>query len=246
MTMRRRAETEARAQGFDAKLEAGFDWLATRLRTVLILSGGLVLAGALAAGLYEYRERSEESAQTELAQVETRFATAMGSDPDAIWITEPANPDVAQEAREQAVAGLTALIEDYARTRAAQIAALRAAEIEVDLDRLEPAQARLEQLTEDLSERDPLRGIALRLLGYAYEQRQQYAQAAESYAEAARSGRYPAGGALWIAAGGNFERAGAIDRALDAFREAVSQDPEFAEQEGLLERLSALSASVRN
>jgi hypothetical protein len=92
--MQQRSDTAARAQGMDARLEALFAWLFGPGRFVLIILGGLLLVGAIAAGTYEYLERRESRAQLALSQIEEQLARAMGSVVDAVVIPEPANEDL--------------------------------------------------------------------------------------------------------------------------------------------------------
>ena len=54
MTIRRRDDTEARAGGFDAKLEVAFDWLAENVRFVLAGLGVVLVAGALTAAFEKF------------------------------------------------------------------------------------------------------------------------------------------------------------------------------------------------
>ncbi len=244
MTIRGRGDTEARARGFDATLEAGFNWVAEHARSLLTIVGLAVLVGAGIAVSYEVRNRGENEAQLELAQVETGFARAMGGSPDGALalVSEPANQEQARRGREEALARFEAVALDHRGTRAAPLASLRAAEMEVDLERWPDAERRLAELVAELGAEDMLRAVALRLMGFAQEQQGRFAEAGESYEQAAQVEAYPALGALWVAAGASLARAGATERAIAAFQQVLSVDPELAEREGIVERLSELSA----
>jgi tetratricopeptide (TPR) repeat protein len=242
MTIRQRSETETRAQGFDAKLEAAFEWLGARSLYVIAVLGTLLVAGAAVAGFYELNKNRQDAAELALAQVGYGFAVAMGSPIEDFLISEPFSKEQARRAREEALAHFEAVVLDHRRTRTAQVASLRAAEMEVDLGRWSDAQARLAKLVAQLSRRDALRAVALRLLGFLQEQQGRFAEAGESYADAAGVQAYPARASLWMAAGGSFARAGASERALAAFQQVLSLDPELAEREGIVERLSELAA----
>jgi predicted negative regulator of RcsB-dependent stress response len=242
MTIRQRSETEARAQGFDAKIEAAFDWLSARSLYVFAVLGTLLVAGAAVAGFYEVNKNRQDAAELALAQVEYGFAVAMGSPIEDFLVSVPFSEEQARRAREEALAHFEAVVLDHRRTRAARVASLRAAEMEVDLRRWSDAEARLAKLVAQLSGRDALRAVALRLLGFLQEQQGRFAEAGESYAGAAGVQAYPARAALWMAAGGSFARAGATERALAAFQQVLSLDPELAEREGIVERLSELAA----
>ena len=242
MTRPVRGDTEARASGFDAKMEAGFAWVAEHLRMVLIVLGVLLLAGVSVAISYEIRTSSENEAQLALALVEAGFARAMGSSVSDALVVEPANEAQATRGREEALGRFEAVVLDHRGTRAAQLAQLRAAEMEVDLARWRDAEARLGQLAGGVSGDDILRAMALRLMGFALEQQGRFEEAGESYVRAGAVERYPVRGGLFIAAGASFARAGAVERAIAAFQRAVSLDPELAEREGVVDRLGELSA----
>ncbi|MCZ6823513.1 MAG: hypothetical protein O7F10_11230, partial [Deltaproteobacteria bacterium] len=79
MTMRSRSDTEARASGFDATLETGFNWVLERLRWVLALLGVVLVVGAGVAISHDRRTQGENDAQLVLRQVEAGFSLAMGS-----------------------------------------------------------------------------------------------------------------------------------------------------------------------
>lgn len=245
MTMRSRSDTEARASGFDATLEAGFNWVLERLRWVLMLLGVALVVGAGIAISHDRRTQGENDAQLALRQVEAGFSLAMGSPAEEIWVAEPANPEQAQRGREEALARFEAVSLEHPSTRAARLADLRAAEMEVELERWADAETRLSELVSELDEPDLLRAVALRLLGYSQEQQGRFIEAGDSYEQAALPGLYPAAGSVWLQAGASFARAGAIERSVGAYQKVLSTNPELAEQSGVLERLSELAALAR-
>ena len=245
MTMRSRSDTEARASGFDATLEAGFNWVLERLRWVLMLLGVALVVGAGIAISHDRRTQGENDAQLALRQVEAGFSLAMGSPAEEIWVAEPANPEQAQRGREEALARFEAVSLEHPGTRAARLADLRAAEMEVELERWADAETRLSELVSELDEPDLLRAVALRLLGYSQEQQGRFTEAGDSYEQAALPGLYPAAGSVWLQAGASFARAGAIERSVGAYQKVLSTNPELAEQSGVLERLSELAALAR-
>jgi tetratricopeptide (TPR) repeat protein len=220
MTMRSRSDTEARASGFDATLEAGFNWVLERLRWVLMLLGVALVVGAGLAISHDRRTQGEDDAQLALRQVEAGFSLAMGSPAEEIWVAEPANPEQAQRGREEALARFEAVSLEHPGTRAARLADLRAAEMEVELERWADAETRLSELVSELDEPDLLEQAAL-------------------------PGLYPAAGSVWLQAGASFARAGAIERSVGAYQKVLSTNPELAEQSGVLERLSELAALAR-
>jgi tetratricopeptide (TPR) repeat protein len=205
---------------FEARAQVVFDWIGEHPRQVLAGIGGAVLAGLLVTGVYEWIDRSENAAQEALAKVERRFAEELGGDPRLAILPEPANPDQARRAREQALAG--------------------AAEMEVDLGQLDAAEARLAELDQQLGESDPLRAIALRLTAYARQLEGQHVEAGAAYREGAEIETYPDSSSLWLAAAQSFERGGDTDRAMLAYQEVLASDPELGEREGVLGRMELL------
>lgn len=240
MTTHKHAETEAKARGFDATIQGGFEWLQENSREVVIGIVAFLVIGAALAGFYEWRESSELASQAALARVEREFVEALATDNQLALVVEPPNPEQLQEAREQAVAAFEVMITEHEGTPAARMAQIRAAEMLIDLERLDEAYASLEAGLPAFAEDDPLRGIVLRLQAYVLEEQERFAEAGETFAEAARVKAYPAAASLWIAAAENFARAGANERAIEAYQDALGADPEFAEQAGVLGRLGGL------
>jgi tetratricopeptide (TPR) repeat protein len=238
---RQHADTEAPLQGLEARLQRGFEWVGHHPRTVLAGLGAVVALGAFVAVSYELWQRARDQSAAALAEIEDRFVTAMGGTNELAFIPEPANPEQAGRSREEALRALDAFVGRHGRSRAARLAQLRAAEIESDLGRHAEAEARLGDLTEGLGGDDPLRAVALRLLGYVLEEQERHAEAGQAYADAATVESYPDHAALWLAAGEAFRRAGERARAEEAYREVIRADPEFAAERGV-EGLLALLA----
>jgi predicted negative regulator of RcsB-dependent stress response len=238
---RQHADTEAPLEGLEARLQRGFDWIGRHPRAVLAALGAIVALGALTAVSYELWQRSRDESAAMLAEIEDRFATSMGGAEELAFVPEPANPEQAARSREEALRALEAFVGRHARSRASYLAQLRAAEIESDLGRHAEAEARLRDLTKELGDDDPLRAVALRLLGYVLEEQERPADAGQAYADAAAVESYPDHAALWLAAGEAFRRAGDRARAEEAYREVIRADPEFAAERGV-EGLLALLA----
>jgi tetratricopeptide (TPR) repeat protein len=242
MTTQRHGTTEAPVTGFEARIQQAFEWIAAHPRQVIGTLAAILVVGGVAAGIWEWRSRGEAAAQEALERTQRSLAEKLGGDPRLTLIPEPANQDLARAAREAALAGLDAVATEHATTRAAAFARLRAAEVALDLGKRDDALTRLDALVGALAADDPLRAIALRLAGYIRVEQQDFAGAAESYAQAGGVASYPDQGAAWYDAGRNYERAGAFDRAADAYAKAVAADPELAEREGIVDRMAAVQA----
>jgi tetratricopeptide (TPR) repeat protein len=225
---------------FEVRAQHAFDWISAHPRQVLAALGGALLAGLVVAGLYEWTTRAEDAAQEALGRVERSFAEAFGGDRRLAILSEPANLEQARRAREVALAGFEGVEKDHPRSRAAEFARLRAAELEADLGQHDAALQRLTDLEESLDRDDPLRGVVLRLEAYVQYGRGEYLAAAEAYERGAETEAYPDTPMLWLGAAQTYERAGAPDRAILAYQQVLSGDPALAEQEAVLGRLLTL------
>ena len=236
----RHEDTEAPLKGFEARLAAGFEWIGQHPREVLGVIGAIVIGGALVAGGYEWQRRSNDNATRELEQIERRFAESMGVDLRAAVPPEPVDRERATRSREEALEAFDRFVESHRGSRFAHFAAVRAAEMEADLGRLEAAGRRLRTLVEELSSEALLRAIALRLLGYVLEEQEQYAEAGEAYASAAGVEGYPDPAAVWLLAAEAFQHAGDRERAAEAYRQVLDADPVYAARRRVEDLLAPL------
>jgi predicted negative regulator of RcsB-dependent stress response len=236
----RHADTAAPVEGIEARIAAAFEWASEHPREVLSVLGAIVVTGALVAGVYEWQRRSQASAARALEQIEERFAQSMGADRFAAVIPEPQDGARATRSREEALAAFDQFIRSHGRSRFADFAAVRAAEMEIDLGRLGAADERLRELVEDLGSEPLLRAIALRLLGYVLEEEGQHGEAGKAYAEAAATEGYPDPAAVWLLAADAFRRAGERDQAATAYREVQQADPVYAAQKDVAALLATL------
>jgi tetratricopeptide (TPR) repeat protein len=230
----------------EVRAQHAFEWIEGNRRLILLGLAGAIVVGLAGAGTYEWIDRRENASQEALAEVERSFAEEMAGDPRLADLPEPANADQARQAREKALAGFEAVRVEHSGSRAADFAWLRAAEMEVDLGQIDAATRRLAELDRHLDRSDPLRAIALRLAAYARDLKGEYLEAGAAYEEAAQVESYPDTSMLWLAAAQSFERAGAADRAVLAYQEVLTRDPELGEREGVLARVEFLEqASYR-
>ncbi len=244
MTPRQHSDTESRLGGFEARLQDAFSWANEHGREIMAVLAALLVVGGIAAAVFEWRRRAAEAQETELARIEARFTSAMGAGAGEYFVPEPANADQATKARESALGELDAFIAKDGDRGLVALAGIKAAELEVDLGRLDAAEARLGKVVESLGASDPRRAIALRLRGYALDQKGDSLAAAEAYEGGARVEGYPPRALLWIAAGDAYARANAPERSIAAYREALAASPELSEQEGIVQRIGVQQARV--
>jgi predicted negative regulator of RcsB-dependent stress response len=244
MNPRPHSDTQARLEGFEARLQDAFAWANDHAREIVVGAGVVLLVGAIAAGIFEWQRRQADAAETELAKIDSEFANAMGASPGEYFVPEPANAEQATKARETAVGELDAFIQKQGTTPLGALAGIKAAELEVDLGKLDAADQRLAKLADSLGPDDPRRAIALRLRGYTLDQRGQTLAAAETYEAAAKVTGYPPRALAWIEAGDAYSRAKAPDRAITAYREVLANWPELAEQERIVQRIGVEQAAL--
>ena len=242
----RHGETERAHEGFEATLGRIFEWLEDNSKPVLGALAGVVLLGAAAALAFEWSASQARTAQSQLAEVERSYFEAMGASPVAFYVTEPANQEQAQRARDAALAGYEQVAADHPGSVAEQLAQIRAAQVEIDLGGMDAAEQRLAQAADQMDEDGPLRATALRLRGYALEELERFADAAAVYESAAAIESYPGRESLYAAAGESWLRAGNLERALGAFRETLALAPAWAEREGLVDRVIGLEALLES
>ncbi|HTO68425.1 MAG TPA: tetratricopeptide repeat protein [Myxococcota bacterium] len=243
-TPRPHGDTQTPLEGFEARLQDAFAWANEHGREI---TAGLLIAllvGAIAAGVFEWRSQRREAAETEFAEIGTRFASAMGSTADDYYVQEPANAEQAKKAREAALAEFDAFAAQHAGTPLAALAGIKAAELEVDLGQLDAADTRLQKLAESLDPNDPRRAIALRLRGYALDQKGQTLAAGEAYEAAARVESYAARALVWISAGDAYARANEPARAIASYREAIAESPDLAQGARLVDRMAIQQAKL--
>jgi tetratricopeptide (TPR) repeat protein len=227
-THRHHTDTDARPTGLDAHLQGALEWVGDHRREFLIGVAGVVACLVLAAIFSEMSRMQRAEASAELAALEAGFAAEMGSDRSAALVAEPANPEQAQRAREAALGKFEAFAQAHAGSDLADDARLRAAELEVDLSRLDAADTRLAALIPDLGDGDPRKAIALRLRGFVLEELDRPAEAAALYEAGGALESYPARALLWLAAARTHLRLGAAESALRALDRAVEVEPDFA------------------
>ena len=234
-------DTETRPKGFDAVLERLFERASEHARSLAIGLGVVVVMGVAAAVLYDRAKGAQEEAASALAVVEAQFSAAMGAPPGEPLPPEPANANIARLAREAALEDLELVISQHEGSQAARIAAIRAAEMEIDLGRLDAASERLRELPARLALDDPKRAMALRLAGYVLDEQGEPLAAAEAYELGAEVTTYPGRPMLLHAAAEAYERAGEYQRAIEAYQQSLAvAAEELGQPTRILRRIEAL------
>lgn len=231
-------------ENFESRLEGGFEWLEKNRRTVGFgVIALLVVAGLVAAGV-EWSNRQEAAGQMAIGEVDQRYLEAMGAAPGELEAPEPANARQATDAREAALAGYSEIATEHSSRTAGKFASLRAAEVEVALERYAAATERLTALVDAAGASSILGATANRLLGFAYEELKQPADAAKAYEAAGSAAAYPARETAWLAAAETYLRAGDNESAARAFQELKAVDEVYATALGVDSRLEALGVEA--
>jgi tetratricopeptide (TPR) repeat protein len=244
MAIRQHGDTEAPPRGLDALLQDAQHWAFAHVRELAVAAGVLLLAAVVVAGVMEWRGRQQVAAEMALGGIEADFAQAMGASPNVALVPEPANAEQARAAREAALAQYEEFLREHSGTQAARVARLRAAELEVDLGRLEAADARLVAVIGELGDADPRKGIALRLRGYVLEELERPLEAAAAYAAAGALESHPARLLAWLVAARTYARAGQPAEALRAYREAQSLEPRLGEDPSFQSEMAVLEGTA--
>jgi len=242
-TPRPHSDTEPRPAGLEARIEDVLDWIGHNRRTLGIALGAILLIWLLMAWMGEASKSRRAEASAELSSIEVAFARDMGAEPGAALIPEPANAELAREARESALQKLDAFSKAHEGTDLARNAALRGAELEVDLGRLAEADTRLSTLIAELGDRDPLKGVALRLRGYVLEELGRDAEAAALYEAGGALESYPPRALLWLAASRTHARLGANAQALAALDRAIAAEPDLVSDASIERERKLLQAA---
>jgi len=188
--------------------------------------GLLVLVGAIGV-LRSSAESSRLERVEALALAEEEFRAAMGAEPGSVELPEPANPAIAREAREAALARYQALAEDASGTVEGSLAALRAGELQAELGDPAAAVGTWRTALEGLSGDSPVRGLLLVQMAGSLEAQGEGGEAGAAYAEAADLDDYPLRDAALAEAARAYAQAGEVDAALQAFDELEARAPEF-------------------
>lgn len=177
-------------------------------RPILAVLGAVLLAAALAGGLWTWRARSERAAVTALEEVRSGFLEAMGASPGAVQVPEPANPETARRARSEYAQRFAEVAEQHAGSPAGALARLESGDLRQALGEPELALEQWRQAAAGADSSSPLRAMALERIAVAEENAGRPAEAAAAWAAAGEIEAYPLrwtalaqAGRCWIEAG---------------------------------------------
>ena len=242
VTTRKQQHWSPGLAGVEERLDAWLEWLGERSREVMIGFVALVVLGGIVTLFVEGAASRRMEDFAKLAEIERALYTRLANAGVGGGELSPAGQEAATRAREEALGEVEALLAAGPAQAPAGLAVLRAAGLEVELGRLEAADARLAAL---VSQRDgTVRGAALRMRGFVLEELGRAEEGAELYMQAGATAAYRGRAEAYLSAGEVFERVGKPQRAMDAFSAAVAVGPDLADSPRLAERIADLARQV--
>lgn len=201
------------------------DWASQNAAVILgAIAGILVIAAGV--GLWSQHSTNErEKAVNALAVVSSDYRKAMGADPLASEIPEPANADLAERTRREYVERFEAIGREYPGTTVAAVALLEAAKLHVELGN-EAAGIANYEAARDAASKSALGAMAsVRLAGLA-EGRGDMKAAAQAFERAAGVAAYPLRAVALGDAARCWAKANETDRALAAYQRFQAEFPD--------------------
>ncbi len=244
MARRRRPTVEGSATKTLDELESAGDrivlWLAENQRALISIAVGILLVAGGWGYVSTTARESSDQADTALSEVQNGYRLAMGAAPGSVSIPEPANPDAAREIREDYTARYAEVGEAHAGSGPGGVAYLESGKLQQALGDYEAAVVAYRAGVDSLPEEDALRGFLWSRMGSAYEQSEQWAEAAAAYAMAGALQRYALRAGAQADAIRAYIHAGETSTALGAADVLARAEPDFALPEFLQSRLDEL------
>jgi tetratricopeptide (TPR) repeat protein len=210
-------------------------------RPILVGIGAILAAAAIAGGVLAWQRSSDRAATEALEEARGAFLEAMGSSPGAVQISEPANPETARRAREDAAKRYVEVAEAHAGSAAGVLARLEAGDLRQALGEPEAALEQWRQAGAGADSDSPLRAMAFERIATAEENAGRYAEAAAAWTTAGEVEDYPL---RWVAlaqAGRTWLEAGDADKARALYTRIQTEAPDVRLPEYLIARLRELA-----
>lgn len=218
-----------------AELEATGDrlaeWSSQHAATILAVIAAVLVAAAGVGFYAQHRSAGRQAAANALASAIGDYRQAMGADPMAIAIPEPANAEVAASTREQFSQRFVSVATENPKTTPGALAWLEAGQLALELGKRDEAKAHFEH-ARDAASGTAISALAwIRLAGLA-EDAGDLAGAAGAYESAAAISSYPLrAGALgdaarcWVGAGDSAKAMAAFQRLESEFPDQAVSPP---------------------
>ena len=208
---------------------------------ILAVIGGVLLVAGGIGGVRQYQSGQHDEATAAYETVRVEYFRAMGANPRAIRVEEPANPETARSVRDQYTDRFIEMAAAHPGTPSATLALDEAGNLRLAAG--DPDRAlELWQQALDSGPEPGLRGILLERVGSVHEDRGEFAQAGERYAEAAEVSGYPLRYRAMAHAARLFAEAGQDARAIALFKRVTAESPETVLPDHISGRLRELEA----
>lgn len=222
------------------------DWIAAHPGPVIAAGVAILGIAAAASGAHWWVSKRADRASAAIAAVERDYRTAMGAQPGAVEVPEPANPETARNTRMEYGEKLLAVAREHGGA-AARIGSLSAADLFARAGASDRAAEAVDAALQGIASDDPVRGLALRRRASILEAGGKYADAASAYLEAAEVPGFAlrtwsrADAARCLVDAGDRPRAIEIARALESEPDAAALPPHLG---ALLAGLRASAAEA--
>jgi tetratricopeptide (TPR) repeat protein len=220
-------------------------WISDNPQIVL----GVVVAVLAAVGVFAIMRSSLEDERVEasaaLASVQRDFRRAMGSSPDDLEVSEPANAETALRVREEYLVRFREVAEAHPDGAAGGLAWLEAGLIEQALGESQEASSTWQAAASGMQADSVIRALLELRIAAAHEAEQRWVEAAQAFERAASVEAFPLRYRALADAARCFAEAGETERALEAFRRVETSAPDVYLPEYLSARLRELEAARR-
>jgi len=218
-------------------------WVSTNPVLVLGTAGAILLVAATIGGVRAWRDASADEASRALAAIQREYVLAMGGEPGALDVPEPANPETARQVRTEYVERFANFAREHRGTPAQAFAALEASRIYEALGASEPAREIVQQAADDLPARSAVRAVVLRRVAVLAEAAGDFEAAAQAHLAAADTPGYPLRLAALADAARCWAEAAKVDEALALYARLRSEAPDYQLSPHVRARLDELEAA---
>ncbi len=220
------------------------EWVGQNPLPVLGTAVAILLVAAAWGLIASQIEGKRVDASAALAEAQAEYRLAMGADPSAFDMVEPANPETARRVRSEFVERFQQVARDYAGTAGGALGSLEAGALQQELEQTDEAVQTWRLSADELDAADPIRALLLVRIAACQEAELRWIEAAETYQQAAAIARYPLRYGALADAARCFAEAGEWDLALAAFDRIESEAPQQRVPEHVNARMRELRAQA--
>jgi tetratricopeptide (TPR) repeat protein len=202
-------------------------WLETHWKRAAVGATVVLVAAAIAGAVTSWRRHRVEEASAAVAELRRDYVVAMGGQPGDVEVPEPANPERAEQVRNEFVARFAEAGRRYAGTASGAMALLEAGEIYITLGAPTEALALWQEGAKGLPEQSVLRAMLLERTAPLLEAEDRFEEAARAYEAAASVEAYPMRYLALAEAARCWLDAAEPERALAIYQRFKREAPDF-------------------